>query len=286
MARECINIAFSCNNKWVDKLAVTILSILKHADILDNYKFYILDGGITQENKQKLAKIKSKTKFEIEYLKVNREIFSNVPLNNFFTIENYFRLKLPSLINVNKILYLDIDIAVRKNISDLYNTDLDNYYASAVIDESAYYKKFHKLNIQNYFNSGVLLLNLKKIREDNLEEKFFDFIKYNSDKICWVDQCVLNAVFNENVMFLDKIYNFQHSDFLPDTDKKYKKLKNNIVIVHFVTSRKPWNFEKSLNFVLEYYYYYLQTPFRWKFFTHFINKMKRKIRLSIILLDF
>lgn len=286
MARECINIAFSCNNNWVDKLAVTLVSILKHSNVMDNYKFFVLDGGITQENKQKLAKIKSKTKFEIEYLKVNREIFSNVPLNNFFTIETYFRLKLPTLVNVDKLLYLDVDIAIRKNISNLYNTELKNYYAAAVIDESSYYKKLHKLSVNRYFNAGVLLLNLKKIREDNLEEKFFDFIKYNSDKICWVDQCVLNAVFNENVKFLGRIYNFQHSDFLPDTDKKYKELKNDVVIIHFVTVRKPWNFEKSLNFVLEYYYYYFQTPFRFDFFKHFIIKMQHKIRLMVMLLSY
>lgn len=259
-----INIAFSCNNQWADKLAITIVSTLLHASKNDTYRFFILDGGITEANKKKLAKIKSKINFQIEYIPVNKKLFANAPLGHHFTVETYYRLKLPSLIGVDKLLYMDVDTLVKKDIKELFEIDLENYYAGAVIDESSYYKHIHKLPVKKYFNAGVLLLNLKKIREDNLEEKFFEFINNHSDLISWVDQCVLNAVFNENVKFLDRKFNFQHHGSLEPIKNLYNKQKKEVIILHYVAQKKPWNFEKSIELVFEYLYYGLKTPYRWQ----------------------
>lgn len=280
-----INIAYSCNNQWADKLAVTLTSTLLHASKNDTYRFFILDGGITKENKKNLAKIKSKINFQIEYIPVNKELFVNAPLGHHFTVETYYRLKLPSLINVDKLLYMDVDTLVKKDLNELFNIDLENYYAGAVVDENSYYKNIHKLPIKRYFNAGVLLLNLRKIREDNLEEKFFEFINNHSDQISWVDQCVLNAVFAENVKFLDRKFNFQHHSSLEQTKKLYKEQKNNIVILHYVAQKKPWNFEKSIELIFEYFYYALKTPYRLEvsksLATAFLKKLKLLFNIYI-----
>lgn len=279
-----INIAFSCNNAWVDKLATVIVEILLKSNKNDKYCFYILDGGISPENKSKLSKIKSKTTFEINYIAIDKSSFKDAPLNNHFTIEAYFRLKLPSLLKVDKLLYLDVDIIVRKNIAKIYDESVENVYAAVVTDSLASVASIHKLPLKRYFNSGVLLLNLKKIRDENLELKFFDFIKNHSDKITYVDQCVLNAVFNDNVRYLPITYNFQHSDICLGVLKQYKKFKNDIVVLHFVTARKPWNFDKSWNFIIEYYYYFLKTPFKVEFFKNICFIVAKKLRLTYLLL--
>ena len=276
-----INIAYSCNNQWTDKLAVTIVSTLLHANNKDFYKFYILDGGITQENKDKLAKIKSKVKFEITYIPVNKKLFANAPLGHHFTIETYYRLKLPSLINVDKLLYMDVDTIVKKDLTELYDINIDNYYAGAVIDESSYSKNIHKLSVKKYFNAGVLLLNLKKIRNENLEEDFFNFINNHADLISWVDQCVLNAVFKENVKYLDRKFNFQHHSSITEIKDIYNKQKHETVILHYVSDKKPWNFEKSVDLVLEYMYYALQTPYKFLFCKNLPHKFFKKIELLI-----
>lgn len=276
-----INISFSCNNQWADKLAVTIVSTLLHASKDNIYRFFILDGGITEENKKKLAKIKSKINFQIEYIPIDKEIFANAPLGHHFTIETYYRLKLPTLINVNKLLYMDVDTLVKKDINELFNIDLEDYYAGAIIDESSYYKHIHRLSVKRYFNAGVLLLNLKKIREDNLEEKFFDFINNHSDLISWVDQCVLNAVFAENVKFLDRKFNFQHHGALEPIKELYNKNKKEVVILHYVAQKKPWNFEKSIDLVFEYLYYALKTPYRWQISKNLALAFWKKIKLLV-----
>ncbi len=279
-----INIAFSCNNQWADKLAVTIVSTLLHASKNDTYRFFILDGEITEANKKKLAKIKSKINFQIEYIPVNKKLFANAPLGHHFTVETYYRLKLPSLIDVDKLLYMDVDTLVKKDIKELFEIDLENYYAGAVIDESSYYKHIHKLPVKKYFNAGVLLLNLKKIREDNLEEKFFEFINNHSDLISWVDQCVLNAVFDENVKFLDRKFNFQHHGSLEPIKNLYNKQKKEVIILHYVAQKKPWNFEKSIELVFEYLYYALKTPYRWQVSKNLFIEFLKKINILLSIL--
>lgn len=281
---ETINIAFSCNNQWADKLAVTMVSTLIHASKDDFYKFFILDGGITEENKKKFAKIKSKTNFKIEYIPVNKELFSNAPLSHHFTIETYYRLKLPSLIDVDKLLYLDVDTLVKKDLKELYNIDINNYYAGAVIDESSYSQNIHKLSVKRYFNAGMLLLNLKKIREDKLEDKFFEFIDKHSDLISYVDQCVLNAVFNENVKFLDRRFNFQHHSALDNINEKYQQQKKEVIVLHYVAQKKPWNLEKSPSLIFEYICYAIKTPYKWNFMKHLIIEFFKKVKILLLLL--
>lgn len=281
---ETINIAFSCNNQWADKLAVTMVSTLIHASKDDFYKFFILDGGITEENKKKFAKIKSKTNFKIEYIPVNKELFSNAPLSHHFTIETYYRLKLPSLIDVDKLLYLDVDTLVKKDLKELYNIDINNYYAGAVIDESSYSQNIHKLSVKRYFNAGMLLLNLKKIREDKLEDKFFEFIDKHSDLISYVDQCVLNAVFNENVKFLDRRFNLQHHSALDNINEKYQQQKKEVIVLHYVAQKKPWNFEKPLDLIFEYLAYALKTPYKYQFCRNMIIEFFKKVKILLLLL--
>ena len=272
-----ISIAFSCNNEWIDKLAVTVISILENANKNDFYHFYILDGGISEINKIKLSKIKSKINFKLEYLKINKELFKNAPLSHHFKLETYYRLALANLISDDKLLYLDVDILVHKNISELFNIDIENYYAAAVEDILSKERKIHKLNVKKYFNAGVLLLNLKKIRDENLEKEFFDVINHHSNLITWVDQCVLNHVFKENVKFLNEKFNFQHHSSITNINNLYKKVKKDVIITHFVSTKKPWNFEKSIDLIIQYYSYLFKTPFKTDSLKTLLKNLIKKI---------
>lgn len=99
--------------------------------------------------------------------------------------------------------------------------------------------------------------------------------------ISWVDQCVLNAVFNENVKYLDRKFNFQHHSGIDEIKNLYSKQKNDIVILHYVAQKKPWNFEKSIILVIEYLYYALKTPYRLEFCKNLTIAFCKKVRLLI-----
>lgn len=254
-----MNITFSTDDNFSKQLMVTIASILKNSNLDDEFNFYILDGGISVDNKNRIEKLKKIKNFKIEYLKINEDEFKNFPIYGHFKIPTYYRIKLPFLLNLDKILYLDCDIIVKKSLKALYNQELGDCYAICVEDflsDFDFMKKHKKsLSLEKYFNAGVLLLNLKKMRRENIEEKCFDFVKNNSSSIKYVDQCILNKIFNLKVKFVENIWNFQYNNKINDISKKYDKCKKDIVILHFASPYKPWNNPLGHKLAFDWYYY-------------------------------
>ena len=110
--------------------------------------------------------------------------------------------------------------------------------------------------MDKYVNAGVLLINLKKWREDNIQEKLFTWAKENQEKILWVDQDVINSVLNEKIFYLNEEFNAQISELEFGKTKEYNRIAERATIVHYVGHRKPWShFGFKLN---KYYYDYLK----------------------------
>ena len=119
-----ISICLSSDNSYVQHLGATISSVLK-SKLDDEYiKFYIIDGGISDENKEKLAVLKNDG-CEIIYLKPNKERFRNCSTENhkYLTIASYYRILIPELIQEERVLYLDCDTIVRKSLKEFFNKD-------------------------------------------------------------------------------------------------------------------------------------------------------------------
>ena len=156
---------------------------------------------------------------------------------------------------LNKILYLDSDILVLTDISECWGIDINKFAIAAVPSQNK--KRSLVLNIDEnrYFNSGVLLINLKYWRENNLTLKFIDFIKNHSHLIKFWDQDVLNRVCGDSVLFIDEKWNYcgLYSD------------ENDVNILHFVGMHKPWSKHYKMNKnKKKYYKTLLKTPY-WKF---------------------
>lgn len=265
MQKNVISIAFGLDNNFAQQLAVTIVSILKSSSIKDHFHFYVLDGGLTEENKEKITRLKKIKKFDIDFIKMENENFEDLPTIEYrFSQAVYYRFNLPSLLNLDKILYLDCDIFVKKSLREFYNIDISNKYAAVIQDygmkKGVLKDRLEKLNLRNYFNSGVMLLNLKKIREDNIREKCFNFVEEYPDKIKFPDQCVLNHAFEENVLFVDEKYNFQYPQGDKEISECYKKNKNKYVLLHFICELKPWS-GKCHPFEFEYNWLLSRTAF-------------------------
>lgn len=263
MPANKINICLSCDDNYAQHMAVTIASILKNKapdDILD---FCILDGGISQVNKNKIMQLSDIGDFNIEFIQVDNSLFNKCPIQDWthLSITAYFRLILPAVkTNWDKIIYLDCDIVVKSSLNELFNTDLKNSYLAAVPDISEE-KHAARLNICHYCNSGVLIFNAKKWREDNVSEKIFLWIKENENKIVLHDQDILNAVINNNILILDKKWNAQ---IIRDYDEiTYNEWKN-ANILHFIHKKKPWIRYNGDEFTAEYSNYIKLTP--WKKF--------------------
>ncbi len=282
------DICFSADDNYSEQLAVAITSIIKNSSNDEIFNFYILDGDISEYNLSRLNDLKRFKDFNIKFIKMNYGDFETCPMlkdkdesycDYHVTKPTYFRFKIPSLFpDLDKILYLDPDIIVSDSLKELYNTTLNDFYCGMILDVD-YKKEAERLNLKDYFNAGVMLINLKKWREDNIEQKLFDFVKNKSEILLWQDQDVFNLVFENKTLKLSEKWNYQipKEDF--DNDKKlFEKLKN-VVILHFAGRFKPWlNFCGSAVFEI-YYNYLLQInwldnlyKYKQEFFLHNLKK--------------
>ena len=255
------NICYSLDSNYTEQLLVSVASILKNAEETENFNFYILDGGLQENDKKLIEALKKIKNFNVKFISVNNEDFAVCPLlkyksehykNYHVTLPTYFRFKLAEyLSDIKNVLYLDCDVIVRKSLKELFATDLQNTSA-VMIEDVEGEKEAKRLNLNKYFNAGVMLINLEFWRQNKISAKLFEYSKNNKNIIQWQDQDVLNVVLKESVKELDSKWNFQY--FLYD-NVDLKDLQDSSIL-HLSGRFKPWlmPFEHP---VYDLYYYYL-----------------------------
>ena len=247
-----MHIFFSSDDLYAPHLAVSIASILSNADAEDEFNFYILEGSISPTNKDVLLKLKAIKDFHIEFIQVNTDDFTEcatVSGCRHVTLPTYFRFKIASFKpQLTKALYLDCDIVVKTSLKDLWNADISHHVLAAVEDPVHIFEKTDSQNRTGnryYFNAGILLLNLQKWRDENLETVCFDYLKNNKDKIKWADQDVLNGVLVNQIRLLSPKWNvqshiFMQGQYMFSSHEEVVNAINQPHIIHYSTHIKPW----------------------------------------------
>jgi len=253
-----INVCLSADNNYAQYAGVVIASILKNSNPDDELSFYILDGGITEENKNKIKSLTSIKDCQISFVQIDESLFEDykkLTTHSYITLATYYRLKIPQFLNENikRIIYLDCDMIVNESLSELYNTDLGDNYIGGVIDIRVKYK--HKWKNKIYVNAGMLLIDVDKIRKDNIEEKFLEYTKNNFDNIKAGDQDIINFTLEGKIKVLDDLWNVQVSSFISRSNfTKHPK------IIHYVAKKKPWKFGSYSVFKDRYFQILALTP--------------------------
>lgn len=244
-----IPIFLSSDNNYAPFVATTIISICDNTEAF--CEFYILDGGIFEENKIKIQNLKEKYEnFSIEFIKIDLEKeFNDLEYENncpHVTLSTYNRFLISKLKpEIDKLLYLDVDIIVKGDIELLFKINLSDKLLGAIPEnfsnnDNALNRNL-SLSLKNthkYFNAGVLLIDNKKWLEQNIMKKLFITDKKFKDKLKWADQDVLNIVFDSNYLELDEKFNWM-------TQKENNC--NEIIIRHFNTHKKPWQFNENVS---------------------------------------
>jgi len=263
MKKVRLPVCFSSDNKYAPYLGVTITSIFKNKHEGDNFHFYILDGGISEENKVKIRTL-CNSHGVIEFITVDKSLFSDCPIfeNDRLSLATYYRIILPDICpRENKLIYLDCDIIVTGSLRDMLNIDLCDSYIGGIID-SAYKIGQARMNVNQYINAGVLLINAKKWRDDKVTDMIFTWIKNNKHRILRHDQDTLNAALENKVMLIDNKWNAQLNPN-SEIDIDYIKLASSAVILHYVC-KKPWKVEswQETPYTNTYLHYLRQSPWR------------------------
>lgn len=243
-----MNILVAVNDVFIFPTKVMLKSIEKTKNKDVTLDVYVLHSDLKQESREILDALNSEN-ILIHYLRVDDELFENVPIYEYFSKEVYFRLVAHMLLPVtlNRILWIDGDIIVRQPLDEFYYQEFGEEILIACEDmlnghNWDLHNKFSIPHDKIYFSSGVMLYNLKEMREKVSIRKIFDFIHMNARKIEIVDQDVLNAIFYNDVKVLEKEFKFNYfAGFLKPFD--YKKKMKEIVILHFCGAWKPWKKE-------------------------------------------
>ena len=262
--QKIINICLATDNNYTKYAGVVIASILANANNDDNLAFYILDGGINSRSKEDLLTLKKIKNCDINFIKIKNEDFEDykkIKTHKYITLAAFYRLKLTALLpDVNRIIYLDCDFIINSSLKELFHTNLEGKPVAGVLDIK---KKITAIN-PSYVNSGMLIFDLKRMRELNIEEKFLNWTLEHSDSITCGDQEIINEVCKNNIKLLNNEWNVQSSNFT-NRSSYLRKPKG----IHFISARKPWHYA-SFSYHKKYYFKYLQlTPWalnRWKRF--------------------
>ena len=247
---KVIPIFFAIDDRYIPFLAVTLKSLIDNASKDYQYVIKILSINMDERNKKKILKYESEN-VKIEFVDLSyylTEIKEKLYTRDYFTQTTYFRLFIPELYpQYDKAIYIDSDTIVLGDISELYNTDLGDNLLGAVPDCSVQNNKEFQdyvervvgmASYKNYFNAGMLVMNLDAMRRFEFQAKFL----YLLETIKFVvaqDQDFLNRLCKGRVKFIDEVWNTMP---IPNENIKEEDIK----IIHYNHMFKPWHFDDVL----------------------------------------
>ena len=267
---EVIPIFFAVDDGYIPFLAVALESMIEHASKNFYYSIKILYTNITEENKQKINKYNG-ANINIEFVDLNyyiEEVKDKLYTRDYYTNTTYFRLFIPNLYpQYSKALYLDSDIVVLGDISELYNIDIeDNLVAAAPDDVIQTQKVFQDYaervvgvsDYKHYFNAGILLMNLDEFRKFDFQKKFLYLLETIKFTVAQ-DQDYLNRLCKGKTRIIDKTW-----DRMPIATDDVKE--EDIKIIHYNLAYNPWHFDDVL--YKEYFWKYAEK-------TEFIDEIRK-----------
>lgn len=260
-----LHVVYASDDKFAEILGVSLTSLYENNKTMEQINIYVLDSGITASNKAKLNFLSEKHgRASIQWFKaknIGEELQMDVSIDR-GSLSQYARIFVSSVLpsRLKRVLYLDCDIIIAQSLEELWNLDMHGKTIAALKDA---FSKWYRMNIDLkpndiMFNSGVMLIDLEKWKEQKIEEKLLNFINNKKGKIQQGDQGALNAVLaNDTYCFEPKFnsvtifYDFNYKEMMiyrkpPKgfyTESQIKEATEHPVIIHFTTSflsRRPW----------------------------------------------
>ena len=247
-----IPIFFSIDDGYIPCLGVAIKSIQENASDKYNYHIYVLYTSMSEANINNIKTEFAKDNFTIDFYDIQKNVSDkeetlSVRLRDYYSNTIYYRLFIQNEFpQYDKALYIDSDIVLVDDIANLYNMELGDHLLGVVRDGvveygpkilGEYVENFVCVPTEKYFNSGVLVMNLKEMRKAQIEERFLYLIdKYNIDTVA-PDQDYLNVLCQGRTLMIPESW-----DLMPDFCGGYPDI-NELHLIHFNMFRKPWHYD-------------------------------------------
>lgn len=252
------NIAITIDKKYAVHAAVMLFSLLSNNNPYNIYLHIILDFK-SRFYRIPVMYVLKKMKCKYRFYYFNREELNalnhNLNINLHISTATYYRLFLPSILkDIDKVLFLDSDIIVDGSLDKLFTTNIEGHTLAAVRSDNEDIVK--KLSLKDeYFNAGVMYMNLDHLRRNEYESRFLSFINKYPELITFWDQDVLNKVTEGTTISIDSKWNF-----LPNNDN----VNTQPIIIHYAGTHKPWG-GYSNHPLKEKYFLYLRKDWQLNF---------------------
>lgn len=267
MQKDKINLLVTFDQNYIRPFEVMIKSLVT-TNANETFHVWLLHSEIPIEKLQALHEFCSEQRVTLTPIKVDRAIFEHAPISKQYPQEMYYRLLAPLLLpeSMDKVLYIDPDILVINSVRPLWDIDLqDHAFAAAshsgVFDLMSDVNRVRLGQEHDYYNSGVILMDLRKARELVCAQDIFDYVAEHAAELLLPDQDVFNALYGDDTLQIDDtIWNFDPRYFSAYRLRSNGQcdmdwLMQNTVFLHFCGKRKPWKATYSSRFAALYKHY-------------------------------
>ena len=248
-----IHIACCSNEKLAPMFGVVVTSVGINVTS-DDVMMYLLHNGLKNSTVKRLQKIADRYNVRLKFLEIDLEILKDCPTNekiHYGNIMMYARLLLSSMLpDLDKVIYLDCDLVVCKDLKSLWETDVNDVAVAMAPDLLCQDKEtLSRLGINNnYLNSGVIVMNLDYWRKHDVQNKLLSYIINKGNELKYNDQDALNAILQDERRQLPVKYNVTPYYFKRNLDNYPKEMHEEIrdaridpVVFHYLGPVKPWS---------------------------------------------
>ena len=266
MKNTIIPVFFTIDNAFAPYLSVALASAIENSDPSRRYRAIILHEDLTEETMDKLSSL-AKEHFEITFERIEGRLdmienkVGHMLNCSHFTLTIYYRLLIPNMFpEYDKGIYIDSDVVVPGDLAELFDQDIEDNLIGACADTSVleipefttYMEEAVGVSRFEYVNSGVLLMNLKALRECGFEQHFFRLLTTYSFDLVAPDQDYLNAICNGRIYYLSPVW-----DAMPNENHS---ALDEPKLVHYNLFYKPWRYD-GIQYGDLFWKYAEQTPY-------------------------
>jgi lipopolysaccharide biosynthesis glycosyltransferase len=272
VSRETLDVACGADERYVPHLAVMLHSLCAQTHGIP-VRIHVMDGGLPAPAQDYLRRVVGAFGQEIEFLRIDVARLQHLRLAEWFSPANYYRMLLPELLpSLPRVLYLDADIAIADDLAPLWRTDLQGKELGAIVNVlHPNNPQDHVYNLglaspRDYLNSGVLLMDLDRMRVTRLTQRLLDYAGAHPQLMLYADQDAFNGVLKGEWLRLNPRWNVQTTMLevapaeQPLDPVELRDALAKPAVVHYMGWWKPWRLFSNHPLRGIYRKYYRQLP--------------------------
>lgn len=249
-----MNIFVTLDRNYLPPLRVMLTSLFMN-NPGEEIALWLAGDGLTQEDHNDIERLCAHFKHSFHVVKVPDDAFADAPVIRYYSRAMYYRLLAGQLLpdTLKRVLYLDPDILIINSLRPLYDLDIEHALFAAATHEglTGVSSQVAKLRLSTpdgeaYFNSGVLLMNLEKMRKEVDPQRVFQYADQKRSALILPDQDILNGMFWDRIKLIDEsVWNYDARKYksymiASQSEKDVDWVMEHTAILHFCGKSKPW----------------------------------------------